>query len=729
MDIDFLEQASKHKGKEDRIKICLANACNSIGDINTTETEWETGDGPVDVFLPLHRVLIECKAPGKAGPDAVSGYGETQFEQLKRYILAQRRAESEELDLQLTSSLNWTGILTDGSDYWVYQWSSDLQHDSDIKERHRHLTYKSQPNEIRSLLKASIQGEECGKPLIPRDPSSIFETYESALDELWNKCKHLRHAKTQKKLWGQIIQASGMMPNDGEVASRMFIKHCFLVAIARSVTNTLIDPDQSDESVRTERLSDGYINWISKNGNEGKEWLHSIQSLADAYDWKRRRKDVLRTLYQTIIPKTQRKIYGEYYTPDWVAEMLAEKILDDEWVRKSVAKALRVVRGAATTESLKGIGVLDPACGSGTFLYHSAKKILKAKELSSSGVTPKEKSMVIMKLVHGIDIHPVAIEFSKATLLRSLPRPQLLDAEQELQVWQGDSLLVDWGINLFRYNKRESGYRYIFHSPTKRRQFGLPKEFVHRSSFGTDIRQFVEEANNQNNFPTSLEENLSDESKDALHNAFNTLSEICGEEGNGVWRYHIFNSISPSLLAVRKVDRILANPPWVRVNEIQVSPRKEAFEDLAQKLHIWMGGKHATSFDIGAIFVIRCAENYLVDIGQKSAWVLNYASTIAESWSKFRKVIREKGSRHGGVFSISFNQLSGKNAPFTGAKSCTWIQGTREKGNQILRLKNSEQITRETPWSVVSQATELIHGPKSSKQSPSEYVDFNPYFS
>ena len=140
---------------------------------------------------------------------------------------------------------------------------------------------------------------------------------------------------------------------------------------------------------------------------------------AKKYNWRFRFADVLKNLYEQCIDKKDRKIYGEYYTPDWIAEQMAEEILDNEWIESAAKAALRSLDGDG--EALNGIGVLDPACGSGTFLYHSARRISGALALRT--VPPGRRAMAVAKLVHGIDIHPVAVEMAKATLLRALPPP------------------------------------------------------------------------------------------------------------------------------------------------------------------------------------------------------------------------------------------------------------------------------------------------------------------
>jgi type I restriction-modification system DNA methylase subunit len=68
--------------------------------------------------------------------------------------------------------------------------------------------------------------------------------------------------------------------------------------------------------------------------------------------------DVLKTVYESLIDPQQRHYLGEYYTPDWLAEWICDRA-----VSKPLAQR-----------------VLDPACGSGTFLFHAVRKFLAAAE-------------------------------------------------------------------------------------------------------------------------------------------------------------------------------------------------------------------------------------------------------------------------------------------------------------------------------------------------------------
>ena len=64
-------------------------------------------------------------------------------------------------------------------------------------------------------------------------------------------------------------------------------------------------------------------------------------------------RDLLKQLYQNLMPKRLRHALGEYYTPDWLAELLLSRLHYD---------------------GKPEVRLLDPACGSGTFLVQAIKE-------------------------------------------------------------------------------------------------------------------------------------------------------------------------------------------------------------------------------------------------------------------------------------------------------------------------------------------------------------------
>ena len=478
--------------------------------------------------------------------------------------------------------------------------------------------------------------------------------------------------QTKQHLWLDALKGSGCAPDEADAAD-LFLNHTLLITVARAVIVALSGRGNRPEP--TAVMSDGFASWPQARNESGPtyqpgaDWTNRIFETADSYDWRQRARDVLRTLYQGLIPAEQRKAFGEYYTPDWLAAMLAERIIDDEWIERAIEKYL------FGGEPVREMGILDPACGSGTFLFHAARRIFNSTPLRQERVTDERKADFVARMVNGIDIHPIAAEISRATLLRALPVAPS-DGINALQVYQGDALIYNRRNLRLSYNPNLPFYTITSDGGTEIR---IPVAFAESALFGQNISRFVDAANAGQPMPAGVTTGLSDSDAAILTEAFAAITKVCREEGNSVWAWYIFNAVAPTTLARRKVDRILSNPPWVFLNDIQVKGRREELENLATELEIRV---HRGKFDIAGLFVKRCRQNYFSNDDEtvKAAWVLNRSALTGENWQKTRHDQVQYTSEW-----LDFSKV--KNPPFKTSKSgaCVWIQATTD-GSTVRHL-------------------------------------------
>lgn len=130
-------------------------------------------------------------------------------------------------------------------------------------------------------------------------------------------------------------------------------------------------------------------------------------------------RDLLKELYQNLFPQKVRHDLGEYYTPDWLAE----------WVMKKVG-----YDGNPDTR------VLDPACGSGTFLVLAIQKIreyTREKMIPERELLEKIKSNVI-----GFDLNPLAVITARLNYLIAIRDLIKYGADIEIPVYLCDSIMT-----------------------------------------------------------------------------------------------------------------------------------------------------------------------------------------------------------------------------------------------------------------------------------------------
>ena len=83
--------------------------------------------------------------------------------------------------------------------------------------------------------------------------------------------------------------------------------------------------------------------------------------------------------------------------------------------------------------------VVDPACGSGAFLFHAVRQLLAAAD--AAGMSNADALARCCDRVLGIDVHPVAVQIARVTYLLALG--ERLRQERgfvTLPVYLGDSL-------------------------------------------------------------------------------------------------------------------------------------------------------------------------------------------------------------------------------------------------------------------------------------------------
>ena len=139
------------------------------------------------------------------------------------------------------------------------------------------------------------------------------------------------------------------------------------------------------------------------------------------YDFKVMPADVLGAVYEsylshrlskskkgTTVSKdaSKRKEQGIYYTPDYIVDYIVKNALGP------------VLDKCKSVEEIKKIKVLDPACGSGSFLIKAFQVIFeKYKKLGFEGPEDLLKIRILQENIFGVDLDQQAVEITRLNLL------------------------------------------------------------------------------------------------------------------------------------------------------------------------------------------------------------------------------------------------------------------------------------------------------------------------
>lgn len=109
------------------------------------------------------------------------------------------------------------------------------------------------------------------------------------------------------------------------------------------------------------------------------------------------KQDLLKEFYSSLVDEQIRHDLDEYYTPDWLTQHVLDK---------------------AGYQGDPNIKILDPACGSGTFLVEA---IIRLKQgCIDAGLSPLETLTTILTNVKGLDLNPLAVISTRANYILSM---------------------------------------------------------------------------------------------------------------------------------------------------------------------------------------------------------------------------------------------------------------------------------------------------------------------
>lgn len=334
-------------------------------------------------------------------------------------------------------------------------------------------------------------------------------------------------------------------------------------------------------------------------------------------------KDLFKHLYQNLVPGKSagdkadvRGKLGEFYTPDWLADLLLNEI------------------------EYKGnpdLTILDPACGSGTFLVLAIKRIRQYAE--ENYLDQRELISKIIQNVRGIDLNPLAVLAAKANylialsdLLRYRPSEGI-----DLPIYLADSISV---VRISSSSKEGTGELEL---QTNEGRFWITEEVIQKRLLYpmlTTLSESIRLGLTREEFRLALKKRfiLTDSTINSFERLYKKIADLDRVKKNKIWASLLKNSFSPLLIG--KFDYVVGNPPWINWEGLP-----ERYRELTKSLWEFYGlmetSQGAIKQDISMLFLARCLDLYCKDTG-RLGFLMPFTVFKTKSGAGFRNALAEK---------------------------------------------------------------------------------------
>lgn len=470
--------------------------------------------------------------------------------------------------------------------------------------------------------------------------SHAFKVAEVALLREWIGLKDHPDYGVLYEAWEKYLR---IVYGSSLADEELFIRHTYLATLAKLMVWSRLSsrkdyPNDRDiisilegtyfkEQMGIENfLEEDFFSWVARPEAEKTtmEIARPILRLLRNYNLQEISEDVLKSLYEGLVDPETRHDLGEYYTPDWLAHRIVRRLLEP----KPKAR------------------VLDPACGSGTFIYMTIRE--KRRLLGDSAKTLKH----ICSSVIGLDIHPLACIVAKTNYVLALG---------DLLVKRKRKVAIPiYLANSIRPPEREVERQFwqkveCYKAEIDNHEVHIPELLINDpEKYDQAIeaaREFAVHAKGKNVHSRAFEKFLkthyaglvdSPEAARVLYSAAETLKDMIETGRDTIWAFVLKNIYKPLFLKNR-FDLIIGNPPWLAYRYVERSDYQKFLKEQITKRYGLVVGRAEliTHLELGTLFLARSVELYLKSKGQV-AFVLPKSIFSADQHDALRRQQVEK---------------------------------------------------------------------------------------
>lgn len=512
----------------------------------------------------------------------------------------------------------YVGIITDGRDWYLFH---HADHEMVPVAEHHVNTATPSVEALVTWLSSVLTTEESVPPTRrmiadrfgAESPGHDLERV--TLRSVYEANRDRPEVAIKRELWAKLLTtALGTQLSTDE--EDLFVEHTLLVAIAECVAHAVLGYRISEllpaTLLRGELLSQqseihgvveqDFFDWPLDCGEAGRWWVSSLARRLERFDWGSVTHDVMKTTYESVIAVETRRRLGEYYTPDFLAEAITEEVVGDP-----------------LSET-----VMDPSCGSGTFLFHAVRRYLA--EADAAGLSNGDAVAGVSSHVFGVDVHPVAVTLARVTYLLAIGTERLSAPDRRplrVPVFLGDS--VQWGQRDDIFGSETLNVSTADGVELFAEQLRFPQHLLNDAdtfdALVADLAALATTVKRGAEMPAlsqlARRHGLAGDDLETIGTTFKTMCRLHDERRDHIWGYFVRNLARPAWLARRENRRtvLLGNPPWLAYR-FMTDAMKAAFQSMAKERKLWSGGHVSTHQDLADLFVARSVEQYLAPNGR-----------------------------------------------------------------------------------------------------------------
>ncbi|WP_290661499.1 N-6 DNA methylase [Ignavibacterium sp.] len=497
--------------------------------------------------------------------------------------------------------------------------------------------------------------------------SNIFIESFRELSKWFNEAKKFGEVQVSYEQWSKFLSiAYGSF----DARDNIFLIHTYLSVFSKMLAYSVVSNDDYIDDSELKGILDGtifhkynirnfvdndFFHWVNseRSFNNLKKVFRLIAQEISNFDFNNVDEDILKGVYQELIDIDTRHSLGEYYTPDWLCE--------------------RIVKEFEFTKKDK---ILDPACGSGSFLRAAIHRI---KELN-----PDVKVEELNEQIYGIDIHPLSVQIAKTTLLLALGK-EIINARKPvyLNIILANTLLAPEGVqnlfgNEFLLNIDKEKYHLTTQILEDVKLFDEALAICDELAEQTMGKKKETEEVFENIFRKHFAKNgnksgANKQVIESFYKIYTGLKSVKEKGRDSIWKFIVQNLYKPYFLA-GKFDYVIGNPPWFTYSSIRNEDYQNILNALAEKYQVKPGSiKNFPNLEIAAIFLSYCSSYFLNENG-KLAFVLPRSFFSADHHDNSRSG-KAKGFQLESLWDLS------EVKPLFRVPSCVFFTKRNEKNN------------------------------------------------